>query len=193
MPTDAELIVVLRSRLMRYLVVVPSLSLANAIAANWCMLSGRIAARLCGDHPPQVLFYASWSRAVQLERACYAAAYGRIAAAKGVVLSNDPDFRREYSCLLYRVAGALDERIPLPDQVDAPPEVLAPQAAGLYAQAARDRHNARIAFRDSATERCTRAGCGSKKISVQSVQTRSTDEAPTIMNRCNDCGHCWRS
>jgi len=193
MPADSELIAAMRPRLAGYLAAVPSLSLAAAIAANWGMLAGRIAFRLAVSHPPAVLFFASWSGAVRLERACFAAAHARVAAAKGTVMSNDPDFRREYSCLLYRVAGALDERVPLPSQVVDSPEELAPLAAGAFAAAARERQSARVAFRDSATEKCARAGCASKKISVKSVQTRSTDEAPTIMNLCNDCGHSWRS
>ncbi len=188
--TDAERIAALRQSLSGYLRAVPDSALRSAIASNWVTLGAKVAERLCRE---KNFLSLSWDKAVQLERACFAAAHRRLSVLKGVVISNDPDFRLEYASLVYRVAGALEERIPLVSQVAAPPEVLAPAAAGPFAEAAAERQQTKVAYKESATEKCRRPGCGSKKILVKSFQTRSTDEAPTITNHCQDCGHIWRS
>lgn len=184
-----------RPVLSRALADIPSRLLQEAVASNWSLLAGLIAQRV-GDEVAasgaQGLL-SVWTKAVRLERACFARAHGRTTVVKGLVRSNDPDFRREYSALIFRVAEALSERVPRPEEVDAPPERLAPAAVAPFARLAELRRDTRVVVRDSATERCPRAGCGSKKISVKSFQTRSTDEAPTVASMCNDCGHRWRN
>ena len=46
--------------------------------------------------------------------------------------------------------------------------------------------------RTSSQYRCPVKRCGSNKILVQVAQTRSADEAPTVICTCSECGRRFR-
>lgn len=173
-----------RRRLARRLSAVRSRRLARAMLGNVGLLAAAAARHFPPGRArePQVYAYAA-------EQQCYALAFASVAALKGAVRAADPEFRRSYSALVLRVLAALPRQFVPPDCVARPPAELSAAAAECAAAVA-ERQGVRVDFKDSLTESCRR--CGSKKITVRSYQTRSTDEAPTIANTCNSCGHFWR-